>query len=252
MTKKEALLDYILRLGDNNLILGQRLAEWCGHAPELELDIALTNIALDLMGQTRNLFQYAAEIEGKARTEDDIAYLRNNREFRNVLLVEQPHEDFAYTIVRQFFFDVYNYLFYRELQNSKDERLAEIAIKSIKEISYHIRFSSEWMIRLGDGTAESKEKMQEAVNGLWDYVGEMTTMNEVDEIMLAEGVGVDLNKVKPLYYAKVHEIMAKATLEVPDYEPYQKGGKEGYHSEHMGHLLAELQFIQRAYPGMEW
>lgn len=252
MTKKKALLDYILRLGDNNLILGQRLAEWCGHAPELEIDIALTNIALDLMGQTRNLFQYAAELQGEGKTEDDLAYHRDDREFRNVLLVEQPHDDFAYTIVRQFFFDVYNYLFYRELENSKDERLAEIATKSIKEINYHIRFSSEWVIRLGDGTEESKARMQEAVNHLWDYAGEMTKMNAVDEIMLAEGIGVDLNKIKPLYFSKVHEILTEATLDVPDYEPFQEGGKEGLHSEHLGHMLAELQFVQRAYLGMEW
>jgi len=252
MNKKEALLDYILRLGDNNLILGQRLSEWCGHAPELELDIALTNIALDLMGQTRNLYQYAGEVEDKGRTEDDIAFLRDVRAYRNVLLVEQPNEDFAYTIVRQFFFDVYNFLFYRALQESKDSRLAEIAVKSLKEINYHIRFSSEWVIRLGDGTDISREKMQTAIDDLWDYVGELTEMNEVDKIMLTEGIAVDLEQLKESYYAKIAEILEMATLKTPTYEPYQLGGKNGEHTEHLGHLLTELQWMQRAYPESAW
>lgn len=252
MTTKEALLDYVLRLADNNLILGQRLSEWCGHAPELEIDIALSNIALDLIGQSRNLYTYAAELEGQGRSEDDLAYLRDSESFRNVLLVEQPNDDFAYCVVRQFFFDVYNYLFYTELKNSKDYRLAEIAEKSLKEIKYHIRFSSEWMIRLGDGTSISNAKMQEAVDELWDYVGELTLTNVVDKIMLAEGIGVDLDKIRPMYYQKLAEILEEATLAQPKYEPFQKGGKEGIHSEYLGHILAELQWMQRAYPNAEW
>lgn len=248
----QSLINYILQLADNNLILGQRLSEWCGHAPELEIDIALTNIALDLIGQSRNFYQYAAELEGKGRSEDDIAYLRDSSAYRNVLLVEQPNEDFAYTIARQFFFDVYNHLFYQELTHSKDERLAEIAEKSLKEINYHIRFSSEWMIRLGDGTELSHQKIQTAVDDLWDFIGEMTLLNETDREMLGNGIGVDLNKIRPLYFQKVKEILSEATLSIPAEEPFQKGGKDGIHSEFLGHLLAELQWMQRAYPGAEW
>lgn len=249
---KESLIKYVLRLADNNLILGQRLSEWCGHAPELEIDIALTNIALDLIGQSRNLYQYAAELEGKGRTEDDLAYLRDCEAYCNVLLVEQPNEDFAYTIARQFFFDVFNYLIYRELVNSKDEQIAAIAEKSLKEINYHIRFSSEWLIRLGDGTELSHEKMQTAVDDLWDYIGEMTMADALDNEMLAAGIGADLNKIKPLYFQKVKEIISEATLSIPTDEPFQKGGKTGKHSEHLGHVLTELQWMQRTYPGAEW
>ncbi len=252
MTKQEALLDYVLRLADNNLILGQRLSEWCSKAAELELDIALTNIALDLMGQARNLFQYAAELEGAGKTEDDYAYLRDVTAFRNLLLVELPNEDFAYTIARQFFFDVYNYLFYRALQDSKDQRLAEIATKSLKEITYHIRFSSEWVIRLGDGTDLSHQKMQTAVNDTWDYIAELFEMDEVDELLLKEEIAVDLHSLKASYHNKVAEIFAEATLDIPTEEPYQKGGKKGLHTEHLGHILAELQWMQRAYPNAEW
>ena len=198
------------------------------------------------------MYQYAAELEGKGRSEDDIAYLRDSSRYRNVLLVEQPNEDFAYTIARQFFFDVYNHLFYQELTKSKDERLAEIAEKSLKEINYHIRFSSEWMIRLGDGTELSHEKIQTAVDDLWDFIGEMTLLNDTDREMLSNGIGVDLNKIRPLYFQKVKEILAEATLNIPVEEPFQKGGKNGIHSEFLGHLLAEMQWMQRAYPGAEW
>lgn len=248
----QSLINYTLQIADNNLILGQRLSEWCGHAPELEIDIALTNIALDLIGQSRNLYQYAAELEEKGRSEDDIAYLRDGSRYRNVLLVEQPNEDFAYTIARQFFFDVFNHLFYQELTKSKDERLAVIAEKSLKEINYHIRFSSEWMIRLGDGTELSHQKIQTAVDDLWDFIGEMTLLNDTDREMLSNGIGVDLNKIRPLYFQKVKEILAEATLNIPVEEPFQKGGKNGIHSEFLGHLLAEMQWMQRAYPGAEW
>jgi len=252
MNNKEALMDYVLRLADNNLILGQRLSEWCGHAPELETDIALTNIALDLIGQSRSLYQYAAELEGKGRTEDDMAYFRDCKDFKNVLLVEQPNEDFAYTIARQFFFDVYNYLFYKELTKSKDETLTAMAEKSLKEITYHLRFSSEWMIRLGDGTELSRNKIQTAVDDLWDFIGEMTFTDGIDEMLLAEGIAVDLNKIRQAYFDKVKEILNEATLVCPKEEPFQKGGKQGRHSEYLGHILAEMQWMQRAYPGAEW
>jgi len=252
MDQAAALLDYVLRLADTNLVLGQRLAECCGHAPELELDIALTNISLDLMGQARSLYQYAAELKGQGCTEDDLAYLRTEREFRNPLLVEYPNEDFAYTILRQFLFDAYNQLFYQALQNSSDARLAEIARKSIKEIRYHLRFSAEWCIRLGDGTELSRQKMQTALDDLWDYSAELCTPNATDQTLLSTGISVDLEQLKAPYFERVEEILTKATLEKPNYEPFQQGGKEGSHTEFLGHLLAELQVLQRTYPGAEW
>lgn len=252
MNRKEAQLDYILRMGDNALILGQRLGEWCGHGPVLEQDIAITNIALDLMGQARSLMQYAAEFEGKGRDEDQVAFLRDVCEYRNVLLVEQPNEDWAYTIVRQFFFDVFNFYFHQEMTRSADTHLAAIAEKSLKEITYHLRYSSEWMIRLGDGTKVSHEKMQAAVDELWMYTGELTEMDQVDEIMVAEGIGVDLNKIKPLYDQKVNEILSEATLQKPENDWMQSGGKIGRHTENLGFILAEMQFMQRAYPDMKW
>lgn len=252
MNLKEAHLDYILRIGDNALILGQRLGEWCGHGPVLEQDIAITNIALDLMGQARSLMQYAAELEGKGRDEDQIAFLRDVRAYRNVLLVEQPNEDWAYTITRQFFFDVFNFYFHQELTKSNDTHLAAIAEKSLKEITYHLRYSSEWMIRLGDGTEVSHEKMQAAVDDLWMYTGELTEMDQVDGMMIAEGIGVDLNKIKPLYDQKVNEILAEATLQIPENDWMQSGGKVGRHTEYLGFILADMQFMQRAYPDMKW
>ncbi len=239
-------------MGDNALILGQRLSEWCGHGPILEQDIAITNIALDLMGQARSLMQYAAEIENKGRDEDQIAFLRDAWDFRNVLLVEQPNEDWAYTITRQFFFDAYNFYFHQKLVESSDVHLAAIAAKSLKEVTYHLRYSSEWMIRLGDGTDVSHQKMQDAVNELWMYTGELLEMNEVDEIMIAEGIGVDLNVIKPLYEQTINDILAEATLQKPVDTWMQRGGKSGRHTEHLGYILADMQFVQRAYPNMKW
>lgn len=252
MLLQEAKLEYVLRMGDNALILGQRLSEWCGHGPVLEQDIAITNIALDLMGQARSLMQYAAEIENKGRDEDQIAFLRDAWDFRNVLLVEQPNEDWAYTITRQFFFDAYNFYFHEKLVESSDAHLAAIAAKSLKEVTYHSRYSSEWMIRLGDGTDVSHEKMQDAVNELWMFTGELLEMNEVDEIMIAEGIGVDLNEIKPFYEQKINDILAEATLQKPTDTWMQTGGKVGRHTEHLGYILADMQFMQRAYPNMKW
>ncbi len=252
MNLKEAHFDYILRMGDNALILGQRLSEWCGHGPVLEQDIAITNIALDQMGQARSILKYAGEVESKGRDEDQIAFLRDAWDFRNVLLVEQPNEDWAYTIVRQFLFDAFNYFFHTELRKSTDAHLAAIAEKSLKEITYHLRYSSEWMIRLGDGTEVSHEKMQNALDDLWMYTGELTEMNEVDEMMIAEGIGVDLSGIKPLYNEKVARILEEATLTKPEDDWMQTGGKFGRHSEHLGYILADMQFMQRAYPNMQW
>ena len=249
---KENLYNYILGIADNSLILGQRMGELCGHGPSLETDIACTNISLDLFGQVRTYYQYAAKIAGDGRTEDDIAMLRKERDYLNVLLVEQPNTDFAYTMARQFLFDVYHLLFLNELQKSKDLQLSAIATKSIKEVSYHQRFSSDWIKRLGDGTEESHQKMQTAIDDLWIYTDELFHQTEADKAMFSEGIGVDITKLKGAYYKKVNDILEEATLNIPESKYFQKGGKQGIHSEHMGYLLTELQYMQRAYPNMEW
>ena len=249
---KENLYKYILSIADNSLILGQRLGELCGHGPSLETDIACTNMSLDLFGQVRNYYQYAAKVAGDNRTEDDIAMLRMEREYYNVLLVEQPNTNFAYTMARQFLFDVYHLLFLTELQKSKDLNLSAIAAKCIKEVSYHQRFSSDWIKRLGDGTDESHQKMQEAIDSLWTYTDELFHQTEADKLMIAEGVGVDVTKLKDTYYKAVSEVLEVATLKVPESKWFQKGGKQGIHTEHMGYLLSDLQYMQRAYPNMEW
>ncbi len=250
--KENLLLDYLLQLGDNALVLGQRLAEWCGHGPILEQDMAITNISLDLFGQTRNLFQYAAKVEGKGRTEDNLAFLRDAIQFKNVLLVELPNGDFGRTIVKQFLYDAYNFLNYTALLNSTDKQLAAIAEKSLKEVTYHLRFSSEWMIRLGDGTAESHQRMQTALDDLWMYTGELFEMSEVEKELVKTGVAVDLEKLKSDWSKKVREICDEATLKVPENGWMQKGGKTGVHTENLGFLLADMQYLQRAYPGQQW
>ncbi len=245
-------LEYILRLGDNALILGQRLSEWCGHGPILEQDIAITNIALDLIGQARSLLAYAGELEGRGRSDDDLAYLRDAWDFRNLLLVEQPNDDWAHTIVRQFFFDNFNYQLHQELAHSSDERLAAIAAKSLKEITYHLRYSSEWMIRLGDGTEESHQRMQAAVDNLWMFSGEAFIPDAVDREMAEAGIGPDLAGIKLLCDQRREDIFRQATLETPASDWMQEGGKLGRHTEQLGFILAEMQFLQRAYPGLEW
>ncbi len=250
--KNEKLYNYILGVADNALILGQRMGELCGHGPSLETDIACTNVSLDLFGQVRSYFQYAAEVSGEERTEDDIAFLRREREYKNVLLVEQPNTDFAFTIVRQFFFDVYHLLFLDELQHSKDETLAAIAKKSIKEVSYHERFSTDWIIRLGDGTEESHDRIQNAVNSLWTYTDELFHQTDADIAMIGTGVAVDVTKLKDTYYSKINAVLDRATIEIPESKWFQKGGKNGVHTEHLGYLLADMQYMQRTYPGMEW
>ncbi len=249
---KENLYKYILGIADNSLILGQRLGELCGHGPNLETDIACTNISLDLFGQVRSYYQYAAKIIGDGRTEDDIAMLRKEKEYVNVLLAEQPNTDFAYTIGRQFLFDVYHLLFLNELQKSHDITLSAIATKSIKEVSYHQRFSSDWIKRLGDGTDESHQKMQDAIDDLWTYTDELFHQTDADKIIVSEGIGVDVAKLKDDYYKKVSELLEEATLKSPESKWFQKGGKEGVHTEHLGYLLSDLQYMQRTYPNMEW
>jgi len=256
---KNNLYNYILGIADNSLILGQRLGQLCGHGPSLETDIACTNISLDLFGQVRSYFQYAAKIAGDQRTEDDIAMLRKERDYKNVLLVEQPNTNFAFTIGRQFLFDVYHLAFLTELQNSNDFTLSVIAKKCVKEVSYHLRFSSDWVKRLGNGTSVSKEKMQEAINemqeainDLWTYTDELFYQTNADKEMVFEGIGVDVTKLKNNYYSHINNILLEATLEIPESKWFQTGGKEGIHSEHLGYLLSDLQYMQRTYPNMEW
>ncbi|MDB4591244.1 phenylacetate-CoA oxygenase subunit PaaC [Flavobacteriaceae bacterium] len=249
---KNNLYNYILGIADNSLILGQRLGQLCGHGPSLETDIACTNISLDLFGQVRSYFQYAAKIAGDQRTEDDIAMLRKERDYKNVLLVEQPNTNFAFTIGRQFLFDVYHLAFLTELQNSNDFTLSVIAKKCVKEVSYHLRFSSDWVKRLGNGTSVSKEKMQEAISDLWTYTDELFYQTNADKEMVFEGVGVDVTKLKNNYYSHINKILLEATLEIPESKWFQTGGKEGIHTEHLGYLLSDLQYMQRTYPNMEW
>ncbi|MFN4197502.1 MAG: 1,2-phenylacetyl-CoA epoxidase subunit PaaC [Flavobacterium sp.] len=248
----EHLIQYIYGIADNSLILGQRLGELCGHGPSLETDIATTNIALDLLGQVRSYYQYAAKIKGNGATEDSLAFLRIENEYRNVLLVEQPNQDFAYFMARQDLFDVFHLDLLEQLKLSKDLTLSAIALKSIKEVKYHVRFSSDWIKRLGDGTPESHQKMQEAIHELWIFTDELFHMTESDLIMAEQGIGVDVRLLKDGYYEKVSQLLKEATLEVPVVEYYQKGGKLGIHTEHMGYLLTDLQYMQRTYPNMTW
>lgn len=248
----EGLVGLILGLADSPLILAQRLSELTGHAASLELDMGLTNIALDLFGQVRSYYQYAAKEMGGGKTEDDLAFLRTEREFRSVLLAEQPNTDFAYTIARQFLYDHFHYLMLRELQNSADGTLASIARKSIKEVTYHREYTSDWIKRLGDGTEESHEKIQNAINDFWGYTDELFHKTKADENMIEKGIGVDFSKFKEEYFQNVNDVLEEATLEIPENKYFQKGGKNGIHTEHFGHLLTEMQYMQRTYPGMEW
>ena len=241
----QLLIPYLVYLGDNALILGHRNSEWCGHGPVLEQDIAITNISLDLIGQARNFYQYAAELKGDGATEDTIAYLRDAREFRNCLMLEQPNGDWAQTILRQFFFSLYQHFLYEELRNNNDERLAAIAEKALKEVNYHLRWSSEWVIRLGDGTEESHSRMLNSVNELWTYTSEFFIPAGFETIC-------NPSLLHDRWKAKVNEIFTEATIPVPPDGWMQTGGKNGIHSEHLGFILADLQFLQRAYPDCEW
>ncbi|MEM8586276.1 MAG: 1,2-phenylacetyl-CoA epoxidase subunit PaaC [Bacteroidota bacterium] len=249
---QEDLYNYILGVADNSLILGQRLGELFGHGPSLETDIACTNISLDLFGQVRSYYQYAAKIKGANATEDTIAFLRKERQYRNVLLVEQPNENFAYVIARACYFDLFHELFLLELMKSEDETLAAIAHKSIKEVRYHKLFSTEWVKRLGDGTEESHQKMQQAVDDLWPYTEEMFLPAQVEIKMAEAGIGVDVTKLKEPYYHSLTQLLKEAQLQIPDNPYFQKGGKQGIHTEHMGYILSDMQYMQLAYPNMEW
>ena len=245
-------IDYILHLADNALIIGHRNSEWCGHGPILEQDIAISNIALDYIGQARNFYQYAAELQGNGATEDSLAYLREVIDFKNCLLTEMPNGDWAQTILRQFFFSAYQYFFYQQLQNSGDTQLAAIAEKALKEVTYHVRWSSEWVIRLGDGTEESKTRMQHAVNELWSFTGELFQAANYELQAVNEGYGVDVSAIKNNWENKIKSVFDEATLPLPLDAWMQAGGKEGRHSEHLAFVLGEMQFLQRANPGAAW
>ncbi len=244
------LFEYLLRLGDNALILSQRLSACCGHGPVLEEDLAMTNVALDLLGQARLWLSYAAEIEAKGRDEDQLAFLRDAHEFRNVLLVEQPNSHFGDTLARQYYFDAWHSLLLQQLQRSNDVRIAAIAEKAVKETAYHLQRSRDWIIRLGDGTEESHRKIQTSLNELWRYTGELFEVDAIDLALQAQ-CG-DLSALYEPWLEEVNDTLCAATLKLPEESWMQRGGKRGVHSENLGYLLAEMQFLQRAYPGATW
>jgi ring-1,2-phenylacetyl-CoA epoxidase subunit PaaC len=248
-----AYFEFLLRMGDNTLILGHRVSEWCGHAPVIEEDIALANTALDLIGQTQMWLGLAAEVEGKGRTADDLAMLRDAWDFRNVLMVEKPNGDFGQTLMRQFLFDAFHLEMLKGLTTSSEPRVAEIAAKAVKEVQYHVERSGDTVIGLGDGTAESHALMQDALNFMWPYVGEMFASDDVDAEMLSTGIAPDLTQLRIAFDAHVGAVMADATLTIPDSTFAHKGGKSGFqHTEHLGHILTQMQWLQRAYPGASW
>lgn len=245
------LYEYVLRLGDDSLILGQRLAEWCGHGPILEEDIAMTNISLDLIGQANSLLEYAASIKADGSTADDLAFLRFDKDYRNLLLVEQPNGDFGMTMMRQFFFDAYRVQLWEVLMNSADSTLSAIAAKSIKETKYHLKHSSEWVIRLGDGTQESHERIQESLDALWRYTAELFYQDSIDENLYDSGI-CPQKISRESWMNFVTKILEEATLNIPQNNWEFQGGRLGKHSEHLGYILADMQYMQRAYPNMEW
>ncbi len=246
------LVLYTLRRADDALILGHRLSEWCGHAPMLEEDMALANMGLDLLGQARELYSYAARVEGNGNDEDKFAYLRDVRQYRNLLLVEQPNGDFARTMVRQFFYAVFADLYWRAMMKSQDATLAAIAAKSEKESAYHVRHSSEWMVRLGDGTEESHARAQTAIDDLWGFTGEMFETDEAERALIDADIAADPVTLRPSWLKMISEIDSQATLTLPKSGWMQQGGRSGKHSEHLGHLLSELQSMQRTFPGATW
>jgi ring-1,2-phenylacetyl-CoA epoxidase subunit PaaC len=252
MTTQEALFKYALRLGDTNLILGQRLGEWTGHGPFLEEDLALTNIALDIMGAAKSFLEYAAKVEGKGRTEDDLAFFRNDREFYNIVLVEQPNGDYAKTILRQAFIDAFDLYFYQELVKSKDETLSGIAQKSIKEATYHVRHTGSWVERFGDGTQESHNRIQGALDELWRFTGELFEMNEIDEILIRESIAVDLTVVKAKWEKHMDELFQRSTLKKPGNAFMQTGSRKAVHTEHLAYILLEMQALPRMLPDAKW
>jgi len=249
---KASLYKYVLTLGDDALILGQRLSQWAYKGPFLEEDIALSNISLDMFGRANLLLEYAATLKGNGTTSDELAFKRNEREFSNHIICEQPNGNFADTMVRQFFLDAFYKLFLQKLTNSKDEQLSAIAQKSIKETTYHLRHSSKWIIRLGDGTAESHAKVQSAIDNLWMFSDELFEINEIDKEMVKEKIGVDCSSIKAEWDKIIDDVLAEATLKRPEDTHMTTGGREGIHTEHLGHLLSDMQYLQRAYPNAKW
>ena len=250
--ERESLLNYCIALGDDSLMLGHRLSEWCSNGPFLEEDLALTNVALDFIGRARMFYTYAAEVEDEGRGEDDIAYLRDCREYRNLLINELPNGDFAFTMARQLMVDAFDVGFFTALMHSSDQKLAAIAAKAIKESRYHLRRSEDWIKRLGDGTEESHERTQNAFNQLWGYAAEMFEMADDEKKLVQSGIAVNRSALRADWNATVHAVLKQATLEIPSDDWAIGGGREGIHTEHLGYLLAELQFLQRAYPGQQW
>ena len=251
-SQQQDLFEYATRLGDSALILGQRLSEWCGHSPELELDMAITNLSLDLIGQARLLLALAGEIEGAGRDEDQLAFLRDALDFRCLLLVEQPNGDWAQTIARQFFFSAFQQLQFQALSQSADARLAAIATKALPEIAYHVRFAADWVVRLGDGTEESHRRMAAAIDNLWRFTDEMFLPDAVEERLTAAGIAPDATALKAGWLAAVTATLGEAGIAVPAPHRPVVGSRVGHHSEHLGHVLSEMQFMQRAYPNAEW
>ncbi|GAB2205907.1 phenylacetate-CoA oxygenase subunit PaaC [Roseibium sp. ROS1] len=252
LVARDTLFEWLLRRGDTALVLGHRVSEWCGHSPVLEEDIALANVALDLIGQARMWLGLAGEIEGKGRGENELAYLRDAWDFRNFLLAEQPNGDFGQTLMRQFLIDAYQVPLLEALKSSKDERIAAIAAKAGKEVAYHLDRSADLVIRLGDGTEESHRRMQQALDALWSYTGEMFASDAIDTAMAEAGLVPDAASLKSEWKETVEAVLDEATLTLPESDFAHMGGLTGRHSEHLGHMLAEMQFLQRAYPGATW
>lgn len=248
----QTLFTYCMRLADDAVILSHRLSEWCGHASHIEEDVAITNISLDLIGQARALYSYAAEIEGKGRDEDQLAYLRSEREYSNLVLVEQPNGDFGKTIARQLLFSAFMLPFWEAMKTSKDSQLAAIAAKAEKEVAYHLRHSAEWTIRLGDGTPESHRRTQEGLDELWMYTGEMFATDEIEQELIAAGIAIDPASLRDEWNKTIDEVLARATLQRPADGWMHIGGRKGMHTEHLGHALSDFQYLQRAYPGCNW
>lgn len=253
LTRQDALYEYLLRLADDRLILGHRLSEWCGHGPILEEDIALANISLDYIGHAASLYEYAVEVEGEDRHRDDLVYFRNDVEFKNLKITELPKGDFGFTIGRQFLFSAFSYFLYQQLAEVDDEQFRGMAQKHLKEVKYHLRHSREWVLRLGDGTDESHRRMQDAFDEIWMYTGELFYQDEIDELLQDEGLAADTEQFKGDWKELVIDTLEEATLDVPDFDQYMaEGGREGLHTEHLGHLLAEMQHLRRSYPDADW
>jgi len=252
MTQQEALFNYTSRLGDNALILSHRLSEWCSKGPFLEEDIALSNIALDLVGRANALLTYAAQVEGKGRTEDDLAYKRPERQFHNFLITELHNGDFGFTIARQLLVSTYELFYFDALSKSKDATLAGIAAKTLKEVKYHYRHAHDWVLRLGDGTQESHDRIQQSFHEIWTYTGELFETDEADELLVKAGIGVDVKTIRPQWEKQVAEVLAEATLDRPADGYMQTGSRKGLHTEHLGFILTEMQYLPRAYPDAKW